>query len=201
MSTSLRNLTRADLDSVVAVHCAAFPGFLMTLLGRAFLRKYYETVLACETSVFLGQFDSGALNGFVAGFQEPQRFYAMLSKRKFSLLVSAATHLVVRPKLWPRVLENSGSTTERARDGETTDAELASIAVSPTAQGKGYGRSLVQAFVAEAATRGVTKVNLSTDADDNDAVNRLYASCGFDCVRTSTRRGGRRMNHYSMSLG
>lgn len=201
MKAALRDLTSADLDAVVALHRAAFPGFLMTLLGPAFLKKYYETVLYCENRIFLGQFEDEVLQGFVAGFTAPMLFYSQLSKRKPQLLITAVFHLAWRPSLWLRVLENSGTTASRAKEGEETDAELASIAVTPSAQGKGYGKALINAFVGEAASRGVNNVHLSTDADKNDAVNRLYVSAGFTCMVTSTRSGGRRMNHYSMSLG
>ena len=197
----LRKLEAADLDGVVAVHCAAFPGFLMTLLGPGFLRSYYQTVLDCDDAIFLGRFDdAGRLQGFVAGFARPASFYAMLAKRKRRMLVAAAFHLLRRPALWARVLENAGATSQRATENEPGAAELASIAVLPGAQGKGHGRALIEAFLSAARPLGATRVDLTTDADGNDGVNRLYASAGFQRSGVSTRRGGRRMNHYTIPL-
>lgn len=194
-------LSRADLDAVVEVHRAAFPGFLMTLLGPAFLRTYYLTVLECADALLIGQFDDARrLQGFVAGFVKPATFYALLSRRRNRMLVAAAFHLALRPTLWPRVLENAGSTSRRAGDDRPGVAELASIAVLPSAQGRGYGRSLVEAFLSGVRTSGAQHVELSTDADGNDAVNRLYVKSGFKLFDTRTRLGGRRMNHYTIDL-
>lgn len=199
--TMLRQLQVADLDDVVAVHRAAFPGFLMTLLGPDFLHSYYRTVLDCEDAIFLGLFDdAGRLQGFVAGFATPASFYAMLAKRKRRMLVAAAFHLLRRPVLWSRVLENAGATSQRAAEDAPGVAELASIAVLPGAQGKGYGRALIEAFLSTARPLGAARVDLTTDADGNDAVNRLYTKAGFRLSAVRTRRGGRRMNHYTMSL-
>ena len=197
----LRQLRTADLDEVVAVHRAAFPGFLMTLLGPAFLRSYYRTVLDCEDAIFLGQFDhADRLQGFVAGFSKPATFYTTLAKRKKRMLAAAALHLLVRPALWPRVLENAGATSQRATASAVGVAELASIAVLPATQGRGYGRSLISGFLSAAAQRGAARVELTTDADGNDAVNRLYKKSGFQLSETRVRKGGRRMNHYAISL-
>ena len=197
----LRVLGVKDLNEVVAVHCAAFPGFLMTLLGPEFLRSYYQTVLDCGDAIFLGQFDDlGNLQGFVAGFAEPASFYALLASRKRRMLAAAAIHLLRRPGLWPSVLENAGTTSQRATRNESGTAELASIAVMPAAQGRGYGRALIESFLRVARQHGAAQVDLTTDADGNEAVNHLYARAGFRLSGASTRKGGRRMNHYTIAL-
>lgn len=202
MTSTLRTLAVGDLDDVVAVHITAFPGFLMTLLGPGFLRSYYQAVLDCDDAVFLGQFgETGRLQGFVAGFAKPASFYALLSGRKKKMLMAAAFHLMRRPSLWSRVLENAGATSQRATDNEPGAAELASIAVLPTAQGKGYGRMLIDAFLSATRRHGANRVYLTTDADNNEAVNRLYARAGFQLAGTSMRKGGRKMNHYTFLLG
>lgn len=197
----LRKLEARDLDDVVAVHVAAFPGFLMTLLGPGFLRSYYQTVLDCDDAIFLGQFDhSSSLQGFVAGFAKPSSFYAMLAGRKRRMFVAAAFHLLLRPTLWLRVLENVGATSQRAMENEPGAAELASIAVLPGAQGRGYGRALIDSFLSVAKRHAATRVKLTTDAEDNDAVNRLYVRAGFKLSGATRRKGNRLMNHYTIAL-
>lgn len=202
MSTSsLRELRGSDLDDVIEVHSAAFAGFLMTNLGPSFLREYYQAVLEGDDAILLGQFDElGSLKGFVAGSAKPALLYARLAKRKPRMLISAAFHLLCHPVLWLRVLENANTTSRRAREDVAIGAELASIAVHPSAQGLGYGRALIEAFLSSARRYGASEVTLTTDADDNDAVNRLYRRAGFRLSRTSTRKGGRRMNHYNIAL-
>lgn len=52
------------------------------------------------------------------------------------------------------------------------------LAVDPAAQGKGVGRALVDAAVAEAGRRGATKVALRV-LSENPGARRLYERCGF----------------------
>lgn len=52
------------------------------------------------------------------------------------------------------------------------------LAVDPAAQGRGVGRALVEAAVAEAGKRGATKVSLRV-LGENPGARRLYERCGF----------------------
>jgi putative acetyltransferase len=56
--------------------------------------------------------------------------------------------------------------------------ELAKMAVSPAAQGKGYGELLVRAAIAYARERGVGKLMLVSNTRLEPAI-RLYRKCGF----------------------
>jgi ribosomal protein S18 acetylase RimI-like enzyme len=52
------------------------------------------------------------------------------------------------------------------------------LAVDPALQGRGVGRSLVEAAVAEAGRRGARRLTLRV-LGPNTAARRLYESCGF----------------------
>jgi ribosomal protein S18 acetylase RimI-like enzyme len=56
---------------------------------------------------------------------------------------------------------------------------LRGLAVDPAFQGRGIGRALVDAAVAEAAVRGAVKIWLRVLAT-NDVALRLYAAAGFE---------------------
>lgn len=56
--------------------------------------------------------------------------------------------------------------------------EVQGLAVSPDAQGRGLGRSLVEAAKEEARRRGARKLSLRVLAPNHSA-RRLYESCGF----------------------
>ena len=75
-------------------------------------------------------------------------------------------------------------------------ALLSSLAVSPAAQGQGIGRALVQRWLDEARLRGARGGFLTTDAENNDAVNRFYLSLGWKLEAAYTTREGRKMNRY-----
>ena len=70
----------------------------------------------------------------------------------------------------------------RAAAGE---AELLTIAVDPAHQGRGRGRALMRAWMAQAASRADTA--FLEVAADNAPACALYATCGF--VTVATRPG------------
>ena len=75
-----------------------------------------------------------------------------------------------------------------------------SIAVSPEFQGRGIGKQLVEAFCQELAARGEPAVCLTTDRDDNEAVNRFYQRLNFQLARSFITPEGRAMNEYVRNL-
>ncbi len=56
--------------------------------------------------------------------------------------------------------------------------EIGGLAVGPGAQGRGAGRALVEAAVAEARSRGAVKLSLRV-LGGNVGAKRLYERCGF----------------------
>ncbi|MCU1482370.1 MAG: N(6)-L-threonylcarbamoyladenine synthase TsaD [Subtercola sp.] len=66
------------------------------------------------------------------------------------------------------------------------DADIQTIAVSPDARGRGLGRRLMQALIAEAARRGARRVFLEVRAD-NPGAQHLYRTLGF--TEIGVRRG------------
>jgi ribosomal protein S18 acetylase RimI-like enzyme len=74
--------------------------------------------------------------------------------------------------------------------------ELSSIAVAPEAAGKRLGKTLVQAFLAQAWSLDAQYVYLTTDADGNEPANALYLKSGFQHTRRFLQRKGRWMNEY-----
>jgi len=194
---------RKDLPEIVKLHQQAFPGFLMTLLGPAFLYAYYQAVLDYPDSIFLVVRDEEKLmQGFVAGFACPDGFYRLLSTRKKRMMLSAAIHLIIRPQLWLRVLENMKLVSQRSSsdDCNDSDVELASIGVRPDCGRRGYGKILVRSFLEESQGTPATYVHLTTDAHNNLAVNEFYLNLDFCLASRSERVGGRLMNHYKYRL-
>jgi ribosomal protein S18 acetylase RimI-like enzyme len=78
-------------------------------------------------------------------------------------------------------------------------AELSSLAVRLSAQGKGIGRRLVQTFLESARRTPASVVSLTTDAMHNDDVNAFYQRSGFGLARRRSS-AGRLMNEYEIRL-
>lgn len=66
------------------------------------------------------------------------------------------------------------------------EGDVQTLAVAPAAQGRGVGRTLLDALLAEAVRRGCTQVFLEVRADNASALG-LYGSRGFE--RQGLRRG------------
>ena len=67
-----------------------------------------------------------------------------------------------------------------------TEADVQTVAVSPDAQGRGIGRLLLDALVAQAARQGATSVLLEVRADNPSAI-RLYERTGFERIAVRRR--------------
>jgi ribosomal protein S18 acetylase RimI-like enzyme len=134
-------------------------------------------------------------------FVNPSRFYALLRARKRALALAAATHLALRPHLWRRTLSSLRRAQTLADTGDQPHlAELASIGVSPKAQGRGIGKALTLTFLDAARQKQAKEVMLTTDAHNNDAVNRFYQNLGFQCIRQFWHTPERLMNEYRIAL-
>jgi GNAT superfamily N-acetyltransferase len=70
----------------------------------------------------------------------------------------------------------------------TEDAWLEDLFVEPSARGRGYGRSLVEATIARARARGCDRIQLDCNRD-NEAGIRLYESLGFRPVHNPAKWG------------
>lgn len=70
--------------------------------------------------------------------------------------------------------------------GHGADADVQTIAVAPSAQGRGVGRALLRALLERARARGASAVLLEVRAD-NPAAQALYASEGFERIGVRRR--------------
>jgi ribosomal protein S18 acetylase RimI-like enzyme len=203
VDVTIRSATAADLRTICDIHTDAFPGFFMTLLGKKFLARYYQTVLDAPQGICLVALDDKAVPaGFVAGFVDVGAFYHLLRQRKFSLGLSVASHLVTHPWLIVRLMQTLSRVRTAANPVANTKetAELSSIGVRRDAEGRGLGKELVLAFVAEAHQMRASSVLLTTDAKNNESVNRFYTRLGFLLTHEFVAPGKRPMNEYKLKL-
>jgi ribosomal protein S18 acetylase RimI-like enzyme len=192
----------ARLDDIVSVHLEAFPGFFMTQLGPWFLREYYRCVVDYPRGVLLTESGEQGCIGFVAGFVNPASFYRQLRRRRVRLGLAACAGIVARPQRLIKLLANYRRAGHAANQvPEPGTAELSSVAVLPSAAGRGVGSRLANRFITTAGNLGAQRVVLTTDANDNEAVNRFYLGLGFTRVRTFEARRGRFLSEYVIRIG
>ena len=81
------------------------------------------------------------------------------------------------------------------------EAEIGNICIVPECRGQGVGRSLIDAMLSDLKSRGVCKVFLEVESDNESAI-RLYERSGF--VNYNRRRDyygpGRDALLYSLTL-
>lgn len=191
-------MMRPDVDRVVAIHLAAFPGFFLTFLGRRFLQIFYSQVIALD-EIALVAVASGRCIGFAVGSVSPGTFFqTLLRRRLLDFARSAVPAVLRRPTTALRVARALLKPSQARRDRGT--ATLLSLGVDPALQHEGTGRRLVLTFIDEARRRGAVRVDLTTDRDGNDRVNAFYRSLGFAVVREILTPEGRVMNEYERTL-
>ncbi len=200
-SARVRDARPEDLDTVVRLHAAAFPGFFLTRLGPRFLKAYYRLVL--ERGILQVIVQDEQTCGFVAGFLAPAQFYRTMKRdaRRFAIPLLIA--LAARPRLVLHIVRSvlrvSRAKSEAAHDSDEV-CELSSLAVHPRWQRQGLGGQLVRAFLSRARNLGAAEVRLTTGACGNDRVRRFYQGLGFRLTRTFLQSSGRRMVEYSARL-
>lgn len=201
IEVSVRRMNSAELDRVVEIHLEAFPGFFLTYLGRRFLVRFYESILADPTGIALIAVVPGqGVVGFAMGTTEPHGFYSRLFRRRLLPIgLSILPSILRRPSTLIRVIRR---VLQRAT-GPTAalpGTELMSLAVRPAARGVHAGKRLVETFMDEARRAGSESLWLLADAVDNEAVLEFYKRLGFANIRQMTTPEGRRMVEYRRNL-
>lgn len=192
----VRAANAADLAAIVSVHEAAFRDFFLTRLGRSFLHKYYELVLNYPQGIVLALEKEGVIQGFVCGFLNPAAFYRLMWRNRARFVLPAIWSLFRRPALARGIVSGIRRIQTSAAQAAPNTCELSSIAVLPEASGHGIGVSLMRAFLSRSWAMNAKRVSLVTDAERNDAANRLYRVAGLSVVRRFVQRKGRWMNEY-----
>jgi ribosomal protein S18 acetylase RimI-like enzyme len=195
-----------DVDTIVGVHLSAFPDFFLSRLGFRFLRQLYRVFVTdpdgiCLIAEYGSATERGSIVGFVAGSSAPAAlFRRALRSRGLLFAWSAAGALLRDPVTVARRLLAAISYRGEQPAMLPSAALLSSLAVAPGARLGGVGRALVNGFCGAARSRHSPCVYLTTDRNDNDAVNSFYRTLDFTVLTTTTRRDGRVMITYVKTL-
>lgn len=198
----LTPMRRTDVAELARIHERAFSGFFLASLGTPFLREFYRGYLTDPSAVAIvaRHADTGRPIGCAVGTVEPEGFYGRLLRRRglaFALAGARAalTHpRVVAPRLLAAV-KYRGDT-----PAGSGGALFASMCVDPNTGSRGVGGRLSRAWSEGAAARGATRAYLTTDADDNDAVNRHHRRHGWSIDADYRTPAGRHMYRYVKAL-
>lgn len=194
----IRVMTKAHLVEVTQVHSAAFKGFFLTLMGKPFLRHYYNTVLEYQRSIALIAVDKNSrVVGLAVGFKNPTDFYYHFRENRIRMLPALLLGLFRRPWLGFMILRNVSRIRKSEQKATEPTVELASIC--SIVQNQQVGTTLLNAFLSRAQHLGVHRVTLTTDERDNSIVRKFYERHGF-IEQGREHRGRRTLVAYSLEL-
>lgn len=186
-----------DIDQLVVLHKKSFPDFFLSSVGPRFLNEFYRAFLEDPTAIVIIAYQDEIPIGVVVGTLKPAGFYTRMFKRRWiHLALAAILEVSIRPRKLIRLVQNvlsSGSTPPEIADR----AYLASLCVSPNFQGQGVGQILVKEWSTEVSSRKVTGAFLTTDANDNEAINNFYVNLMWSLRGRSEQSNGRPMNYYT----
>lgn len=184
---TLRKAEIGDINVIVAIHQTAFQGFFLDRMGPRFLKIYYRTILDYDRSILLLHMDEkGEIDGFAAGFRDPERFYRHFRSYRRKMMLPILFALFRRPGLIFQIARNTSRVTS-VTEPHGTQVELSSIGTNRP--GTGAGSQLLVGFCEQAAQFGASEVRLTTDRDDNDGVVDFYLRHGFEIHGTEERHG------------
>ncbi len=198
----LTRMRPADVPALAAMHRRAFGGFFLAQLGEPFLREFYRGFLSDSSSITVVGRDGGAdgaLLGVAVGTLASESFYGRLLRRRWHRFAVAGARAAIRdPRVVGRLIQ---AVRFRGDTPPGLDAALfASMCVEPAAAGRGVGHLLANGWADEATRLGAERGYLTTDRDDNDAVNRFHARHGWHIESQYQTPQGRRMNRYVIEL-
>lgn len=196
-----RIATIQDVDQIVKIHQGAFANFFLTSLGGDFLRFYYKSFIKNKETVCLVAVDNREIVGFSAATMKSKGFNSRLI---FSNIITffgwSFKMLFTNPKALVRLVKNLTKKSDSVTDNEEY-AELFSIGVSPTCQGKGVGSQLLSETETFLFKRGVRSLSLTTDYHNNESTIAFYRSNGYRVLYQFTTYPDREMYRFIKDLG
>lgn len=196
----LTELREQDIPTLAAIHRRAFSGFFLSGLGEGFLREFYRGFLHDDAAIAVVARTADGPFGAAVGTVAPQSFYSRLLKRRWHGFARAAAATALRrPSTIPRLLRAVHYRGD-APAGLSGAALLSSICVDLDVRGTGVGSQLTREWARLVREAGLHRAYLTTDRDDNAAVNRHYQRHGWRIESAYTTPEGRRMYRYVKEL-
>lgn len=195
---TVRELKKTNIDDIKEIselHKRAFPSFFLTQLGVPFLQTLYFGYMEDMDSGIIVAEDDKEFVGFIAYSKDYPRFFKGLIKKHLIKFAFCSFEAIIRhPSFIKRIL--GAFKKSKSVIKEEQYVELASICVDPKIASRGTGTKLINYLKDIVDFNTYAYINLETDADGNDHVNRFYTKNGFRLTRQYTTAEGRRMNEY-----
>jgi len=178
--TELLKIERHHLQSVAEVHLTAFPSSALTRLGTEVVRRYYDWQLfGPHDHEFVGLFHREILQGYAVGGISRGATGGFIRRNLGLLSWKVATHPWLlrighfrgRLRAALRIVFVKRSCPKNAfLPASASSFGVLAIAVDPRAQGKGYGKLLMDRLESSARDRGFSRMHLTVAFDNAQAI-------------------------------
>ena len=197
---TIRNANENDIEGIVRIHCSAFKGFFLTSLGADFLKFYYLNFVRSKETVTLVAEDGNRVVGFSGATTNCKGFNSRLIKSNlFGFCMLTLKLIFTNPKALLRLVKNLTKKSSEIDDNEEY-AELYSIGVDQSQQGKGIGKLMLTKTEVALKHKGVEKVSLTTDYNENEHAIGFYKSMGYKTLYEFVTYPNRKMYRFIKTL-
>jgi ribosomal protein S18 acetylase RimI-like enzyme len=171
-------MTSDDAAAVARLHVMEIPDGFLSSLGPGVLQHVYRALPRTDEGFGFVVGPPDDLLGFVTCATQLKRLYRGILGREGIAMAIRMLPRMFRPRAIRHVFQTL------LYPGKATcmgypDAEILSVVTSPAARGRGIGRLLMDAALAEFARRGCVRVKVLVGANLEPA-NAYYRKCGFE---------------------
>ncbi len=174
----IQHLTDKQITSVAELHIHGVTTGFISSLGLDFVVALYEAISKDHNSFCQVAQDHGDTIGFVAFTENLSKLFKSAMKNRCTKLVLAIGLRVFHPSVLKRIVQNIFYPS-KTKKLNLPKAELLSIVVEPSYQGRGVAKQLCLAGLEQCRKREIDRVKVLVAAD-NEPANRLYKKCGFE---------------------
>lgn len=165
---------------------------LLSDLGMSIVLKYYQVARSDPSVIGIGAFNpSNEIVGWAIGSPDPGAVNAKMRQPLPWFMMQMIRVGITRPLVFMQLIS---SVLSSSSDMEMSAGaiELTYIGVSPTYQGMGLGRTLLNKFIELSRGKGYHSIVLSVEEENKSAI-ALYEKSGFRTIKTFTE--GRYQRH------
>ncbi len=198
----LLKMNADHIKDVVDIHCECFRDSFLTSLDRGVLAPMYNNCVSDELGCAYVYIENGAIFGYIVGVVNPSMYYNQLLKKiGLRMFWGALKRVMQNPKILVSIARRNYSGFFRPDTSEESyrRASLDTIAVKPQYWGTGIAQQLLERFLDDLRSRGLSEVHLGVTAA-NVRARRFYEKMGFQHIRVCKDNYGRQSCIYQLTL-
>lgn len=183
----IRLAVEEDTLEIAKIHKSEIGKGFLAYLGEKFLIEFYKAIIKSNFSFCLVAEEGAGIIGFIAGATDIGKFYKYFFKKYFW-----QTFFIILPKIFDiasvkKIFENI---LYPQKEKKLPSAELLTIAVRNSFQGRGAGSQLLARLILEMKNRGVAVFKVLVGKELEKSVN-FYRKNNFQFLKETILHNGK----------